>query len=127
MTKKSISGTLSTKAHTDKKNIAKPSKEAAVLKKAMSLHGAGKLRIHPHANERMGQRNIIEYELLQALSSARHIPAKDRFSSEHGSWEYCLQGKTLDGRPLRMGVTFEKDSKTNEYLLVITVIDITRK
>ncbi len=127
MTKKIAYGTLSTKQHTDKKtkHAAKPPKEKDVLKKLLALHGAGKLRIHPHANLRMGERNVIYFEVLQALSKASHQPAKDRFSEEHQTWEYSMEGKTLDSKLLRIGIAFESDQRTGERVLVVTVIDIT--
>lgn len=129
MTKKLKGGTLSTRRSADKKKKVStlPTKEADVLNKMLDLHKAQKLRIHPHANQRMGERGIIYFELLQALSNARHEPKKDRFSHEHRSWEYSMVGKTIDSKLLRIGVAFEMDEKTNERLLVVTVIDITKK
>jgi len=91
----------------------------------LHLYVLGKIRIHPHANQRMNERSIIYFEVLQALAKAKHRPSKDRFSDEHQSWEYSLEGKTIDYKVLRIGIAYEKDEKTNERLLVITVIDIT--
>lgn len=127
MTRKLNSGTLSTRRTADKKKTvsAKPAKEADVQGKARSLHGKGKLRISSHANQRMAERKVIHYELLQAFSNSQHEPSKDRFSAEHNTWEYSFVGKTIDNRKLRIGVAFELDHKTNERLLVVTVIDIT--
>lgn len=127
MTKKSTSGTLSTKRPADKKTKQsnRPPKEKDVLKKLRALHGTGRLRIHPHANQRMGERNVIYFEVLQALSNAKHTPSEDRFSEEHQNWEYSMEGKTLDSKLLRIGIAFEIDQKTSERVLVVTVIDIT--
>lgn len=46
---------LASKPPADKKaqHQARPPKERDILKKMQALHGAGKLRIHPHANQRM--------------------------------------------------------------------------
>lgn len=126
MTKKAKTGTISTSRVADKKELLFE-KETQVFKKMLVLLGAGKLRIHPHANERMGQRNVIYFEILQALSNGRHIESRDRFSEVHKSWQYCMEGYTMDLKFLRLGVAFEKVQKTNERLLVITVIDITKK
>lgn len=124
MTKKITSGTLSTKKNADKKST-RPPKENDVLKKMQGLHNAGKLRIHPHANQRMGERNVIYYEVLQALSKAIHQASKDRFSEEHQTWEYSMEGKTIDSKKLRIGIAFESDHRTGDRVLVVTVIDIT--
>ena len=126
MTKKIGRGTLSTRRTVDNrsKGTVPLPKEVNVLKKMLHLHGLGKVRIHPHANQRMGERNVIYFEVLQALSKARHQASKDRFNYDYQSWEYSLEGKTLDSRSLRIGVAFEKDPNSNERLLVITVIDI---
>ena len=55
MTKKPKGGTLSTKGSSDKK-INKSAKDSDITGKMKSLLGLHKVRIHPHANTRMGQR-----------------------------------------------------------------------
>ena len=126
MTKKMVRGTLSTRLIADKKVKERIplAKESDVLKKVLHLHGLGKLRILPHASQRMGERNVLYPEVQQALNTARHRPQKDRFSFLHNSWEYCMEGHTVDGRNLRIGVSLEKDPKSGERVLVITVIDL---
>ena len=90
------------------------------------LLGKNKVRYHSHANQRMSERSILVYEVLQALNAGKHVPSKDRYSYEHGTWEYCFEGKTIDKRLLRIGVSFEVVEKTGERLLVITVIDLAK-
>ncbi len=82
-----------------------------------------KIRISGHANTRMGERGIIYFEVLQALSSGRHSPKRDRFSYDFQSWEYSFEGVTKDGRNLRIGISFEIVTKNTEKLLIVTVID----
>lgn len=122
MTKKPKSGTLGTRGAADKKG-SKSAKDTDVVARMIGLLGLNRVRIHPHANQRMSARNVIYYEVLQALSVGKHVPSKDRFSVDHNSWEYCIEGKTLDKRLLRLGISFEMDNKTQDRLLVITVID----
>ena len=123
MTKKSRRGTLSTKG-ADKKIVSgRPEKEKDVLKRMKGLLGVNKVRFHSHANKRMGERNVIDYEVRQALSNGKHDPSRDRFSEDHQSWEYSIDGKTIDSRVLRIGISFETDSRTEEKLLIITVIE----
>lgn len=120
MTKKPRSGTLSTRTNADKKA---EDKNPDVLGEVSRLVGANKVRILGHANERMAERNVIYFELLQALMAAKRDTARDRYSTEHESWQYSLEGKTKDDRLLRIGVSFETVKGTNERLLVVTVID----
>lgn len=124
MTNKIRHGTLSTKGSSDKKNVSQASKDANVTAKMKELLGRNLVRIHPHANDRMGTRGVIYFEVLQALSNARHEPRRDRFSETHSSWEYSFNGSTIDDRELRIGVAFEVDQKSKERLLVVTVIDL---
>lgn len=121
MTKKPKSGTLSTKRHSDKKN--KVDKESDVLGKMKELLGKNKIRFLPHANKRMSERNIIDYEVRQSLSNGKHDASRDRYNEDHQSWSYSIEGKTTDGRVLRIGIGFEIVKETHERLLVITVTD----
>jgi hypothetical protein len=122
MTKKPSGGTLSTRGSSDKRP-----KELDPTGKMKGLLGKNKVRFHSHAAKRMGERNVIDYEVRQALHNGKHDPANDRYSSEHHSWEYSFEGKTLDKRLLRIGVSFEIVEKTGDRLLVITVIDPAKK
>lgn len=125
MTKKPKGGTLSTRASSDKRTDSngRKAKEVNVLGKMKELLGVNKVRFHSHANKRMGERNVLDYEVRQALSNGRHDPARDRYSLEHESWEYSIEGKTLDKRQLRIGISFEIVQGSSERLLVITVIE----
>ncbi len=122
MTKKPKSGTLSTSGDADKK-LSETAKDPNVLGEVARLVGLNKVRVLRHANERMGERNVIYFELLQALAKAKRDSARDRYSDEFKSWQYSLEGKTKDDRLLRIGVSFETVKGTNERLLVVTVID----
>ena len=48
-----------------------------------------------------------------------HESGKDEYKQEHRAWSYSMRGKTVDGRPLRIVVSFDADD-----LLIITVIDL---
>lgn len=121
MAKKFKRGTLSTRASADKKT--KPAKESNVVGKIKILLGSRKLRISGHANERMGERGVIYFEILQALSSGKHDPGRDRYSSTYKSWEYSIEGKTNDQRVLRIGISFEVVKPSDELIVVVTVVD----
>ena len=121
MTKKHKYGTISTIADADKMRYLK--KEKDLIRKMKTLLGVNKLRISPHCSKRMNERNILYYEILQALSNGRHDPKRDRFNSAFKSWDYSIKGQTIDGRDLRIGITFEYVSYDSEVILVLTVID----
>ncbi len=123
MEKKLDYGTLSTKRKADKR-VAGIADDLDVLAEVSRLVGLNKVRILKHANERMAERNVIYFELLQALSGATRNPSRDRYGVEYESWQYSLEGKTKDGRQLRIGVSFEAIKGTNERLLIVTVIDL---
>jgi hypothetical protein len=69
MTKKPKRGTLSTRGNSDK--VTKPPKEKNVIIKMKQLLGARKIRMSSHANQRMSERNVLYFEVLQALSSGK--------------------------------------------------------
>ena len=119
MTKKPKSGTLSTIGSSDKR----VPKEDNVLSKMKELLGKNRIRFLFHANKRMAERNVIDYEVRQALNNGHLNQARDRYSKENESWNYSVEGKTIDGRLLRIGVGFETIEKTGERLLIVTVID----
>ncbi len=122
MTRKNRYGTLSTIGVADKKKSPQPPKEADVTTKMKTLLGLNKVTFLNHANERMAERNVIYYEVLQALYNGKHDPKRDRYSDDHKAWEYSIEGKTCDQRALRIGIGFETTTR-GELLLVITVID----
>ncbi len=80
---------------------------------------AGRLRYSGHAGERMKERSIIKPEVEHALKNGRHNKSKDKFSEEHEDWDYAIEGKTVDGRKLRIVVAIIAPN-----LLVITAIDL---
>lgn len=88
------------------------------------LLAQNRVRYTAHANVRMGERCVIRAEVIQALAKGKHIPRQDRFSEAEKSWAYSIEGCTLDKRLLRIGVSFEYDEMSGDFLLIITVIDL---
>jgi hypothetical protein len=123
MTNKPRYGTLGTTKNSDSNRRA--GREAHVVEKMKVLLGSNKVRFSRHANHRMSERNVIDYEVRQALNSGRHDPGRDRFSEDWDSWEYSIEGLTRDGRRLRIGISFEV-LQNGERLLIVTVIDPAR-
>ncbi len=87
-----------------------------LIKKLIS---SGALRYSNHANLRLLQRKIIKPEVEHVLRNGRHNKSKDDFKIQHKSWDYCVEGKTVDGRLLRIIVAIVEPN-----LLVITAIDL---
>lgn len=73
-----------------------------------------------HATVRQQERSITRPEYLHVLETGYHEKQKDEFRVEYKAWTYSIRGRTLDGRELRVPVSFEEDGT----LLVITVIDL---
>jgi len=46
--------------------------------------------------------------------------SKDEFKTEWQTWNYAIRGKTVDGRELRVAVSFDEE----DYLLMITVMEL---
>ncbi len=68
---------------------------------------------------RRSGRFISRQEIVYVLESGRHEASRDRFDLLHQEWNYALRGKTVDGRELRVIVSFEKGE-----LVIITAIDL---
>lgn len=79
----------------------------------------GKLRYSAHASERMQERGIIKPEIEQVLRAGHHNKRKDQFNEEHEDWDYAIEGKTIDGRKLRIIVAI-----IDPNILVVTTIDL---
>lgn len=77
-----------------------------------------------HAKHRLKDRSIIEIEVLDILEGKegrkrKRNKIKDKYDDGRQDWNYCIEGYNLDDLKIRIIISFEDD-----YLLVITVIDI---
>jgi hypothetical protein len=93
-----------------------PSSE--ILGKVGACVNGDLFRFTNEALQRLQERSIMVAEVIEALRTASHVEAWDRFKDEHQAWNYGLLGHTIDLRPVRLAVTFD------EGLLVITVIPL---
>lgn len=82
----------------------------------------GEFIILPHAIERRHQRNISISDIIQVLTTGWHESRKDEYKEEFKSWNYSIRGKTIDGKQLRIAVSFDENN-----MLVITVIDLNKR
>jgi hypothetical protein len=103
--------------------MARPSKRPDKLPALMAaVHAAivqGRYLYSNHALERQQQREITRPEVLQVLNGGHHEKAKDTYAEAFKAWSYAVRGKTLDGRELRIAVSFDDNG-----LLIITAIDL---
>ena len=83
---------------------------------------AGDYIFKEHARKRQSDRTISDLEVLDVLEGKkkrnRHRnKSKDKFEEDHNDWNYCIEGKNLDGEKLRIIISFE-----NELVPIITVM-----
>ncbi len=82
-----------------------------------------------HANQRMRERKISELDVIYLLSgkkgyNRKRNKKKDIFElfsicEKSQDWKYCIEGNDIDGRSLRVIITF-----TEDLMPIITVIKI---
>lgn len=89
-------------------------------RKARELARLGKIRYSRHAYAQMKERKIDRAEIKYVLMNARINPeqGRTRLEPEHTSPSYAFEGKTWEGRRLRIVAA------VSELLRVITVIDL---
>ncbi len=81
---------------------------------------SGRYRDTRHAGERREERSISLPEVRQVIGSGWHEKSKDEFKAEWDAWNYAVRGKTVDGRELRIAISFDEE----DYLLIITAIEL---
>lgn len=89
----------------------------------------GKYIFKVHAKERQTQRNISQLDVLNILEGKKSFgrkrnKRKDSYDSNFiyekpQDWKYCIEGKDIDNKDVRIILTF-----TDDFMLIITVIDI---
>ena len=83
----------------------------------------------PHAKERQKQRNISDLDVLNILEGKsgyerKRNKSKDSYESNYihekpQDWKYCIEGKDIDGKKVRIILTF-----TDDLMPIITVINL---
>ena len=93
-----------------------------LLKLVRECLAKGSERYSKHANDRLQSREVTRQEVRQVLTTGYHEKRKDVFDEQYGSWHYSIRGKSIDGRSLRIVVSFDARN-----MIVITVIDLMKK
>lgn len=89
----------------------------ALVKKCVT---SGRFYDTRHATNRKGERAITLLEIQHVFENGFHEKKKDEFKPEFNAWNYAIRGKTVDGRSLRVAVSFESGKR----MVIITAIDL---
>ncbi|HDV5785689.1 TPA: DUF4258 domain-containing protein [Legionella pneumophila] len=109
------------------KPIKKTDKELFVL--IESKINQGKYIFLKHAKQRIKERNVSDLDVISLLLGKKGYERKrnkkkDLYEPSSISelaldWKYCIEGCDIDGKPLRVIITF-----TDDLMPIITVIRI---
>lgn len=94
-----------------------PAKIDRLLERMREALDAGRFFDTVHTTQRQAERQITRTEMLHVLRHGWHEKRKDVFDPRYHAWNYAIRGKTIDGRQLRVVVSFEDTD-----LLIITAI-----
>ena len=101
----------------------KPKKIDNLLEMVRQLIGLGRYRETAHALQRQTERDITLPIIIHVLNTGRHEKSKDSFDEAYSAWNYSVRGMTIDGRELRVIVSFDVDSG----LLIITAFYLEKR
>ncbi len=97
----------------------RPTKDKFVLSKIKDSASRGDYIPVEHAKQRLNEREVTDPEVRYVLKYGYRELKKDEYKPEHRAWNYAISGKTMDGRKLRIIVSFDEN-----LMLIITVIDL---
>lgn len=81
----------------------------------------GDYLILPHAIQRGLERQISDMDITHALVTGEHESHRDVYRSDFRAWNRAIKGHTIDGRLIRVVVSFDED-----YMIIITVFPLGR-
>lgn len=99
----------------------RPHKIENVIRKATELVVKGKYIATFHAECRQFERDITLLDALYVIKTGYRENKHDEFKEEWNTWNYAIEGETLQDERIRVIVSFD-----DENLLIITVINIIR-
>lgn len=103
--------------------MKKPAKLDNVLELAKKCIDAGNYLPTFHAECRQLERNITLLDALYVIKHGYREPKHDQYKVEWQSWNYALQGTTLQNETVRVIISFDETTR----LLIITVINIVKR
>lgn len=96
----------------------RPAKHKNPLDKAQKCLNSGRFHDTRHAVDQKTARIITLPEVRMIIENGYWEKRKDEYKPEYEAWNYSIRGRTVDGRDLRIIISFE-----NQRLLFITTID----
>ena len=99
-----------------------PPKISGVLSLIQERARSGAFIILPHATLRRKERHVAVADISFVLMNGDREPSKDEFKAGFESWNYAMRGQTVDGRNLRIAVTFDENE-----MLIVTVIPLGKR
>jgi len=105
-----------------KRKSTKPPKIPNVIESVRLAVKLGNIRYMPHAISREMSRDITRFEYLNVLKTGHHEKSKDEFKDEFNAWNYAIRGRSLEGRDIRVAISFDEDD-----MLIITVIEVAKR
>lgn len=97
----------------------RPPKICNLLEAIRKCIKEGRYRDTRHAFQRQVKRDITRSEVLHVLRTGFHEARKDKFDTAHEAWNYSIRGKTVDGKGMRVVVSFDEN-----MMLIITAISL---
>lgn len=89
-----------------RKQSARQPKRADVMAEVARHVDHGSLLFTRHAFESMEIDELEQDEVLEALRNGARAEQHDEYSNTHSNWSYSIHGTGLDGRSIRVAVTF---------------------
>ena len=102
-----------------KRRPKRPGKISNVLSLVRKAVLSGNYIDMVHAEIRKHERDITRPGYEYVLRTGWHEKSKDEYKEEYKAWNYSIRGKTVDGRDLRVVISFDENG-----MLIITVIDL---
>lgn len=88
----------------------KPLKIDRLLGRVRECIESGRYLSCLHLEQREGERGITRREVLDVLLHGFHEKKEDDFDDAYQKWHYAIRGMTLDGRELRVFISFDEMS-----------------
>lgn len=98
--------------------VKRPEKIPNVLAVAHACIGNGNYRATFHAECRKYERDITLLDALHVIKTGYRDLKHDQYKEEHSSWNYAIQGTSLQSDKIRVVISFDEN-----LMLIITVIN----
>ena len=101
--------------------VKRPEKLSNVLELAAACIANGNYRPTFHAECRKLERDITLLDALHVIKTGYRDPKHDEYKEEYCSWNYAIQGISLQRDKIRVVISFD-----DNLMLIITVINFSK-